>query len=90
MSKLTDTRKETTKTIKHGDRIILLEYSENIIYVLLATREMESISYFLNKVKEQFNDYYKSILKDLTSVKGIEEDFFSSFDEILNDILNNR
>jgi len=88
LSKITDTQRESTKKIRHGEILILLDYYENLIFALLVEREMESLLYFLKKIKKHFVEYYKSILGNLDSIKGSEENFFSSFNILINDLIN--
>ncbi|MFX1338828.1 MAG: hypothetical protein ACFFDK_09485, partial [Promethearchaeota archaeon] len=91
LSAITNTRGEKINKIKQADSLILLEYgsdfSPQIIYALVVRKDLKSNIYFLKSIKNQFENFYKEILKELDSLKGSEEQLFGSFDIIIEDVI---
>lgn len=88
---LTKVQDKKIDKIQHGKLIILLIYGNeqfsNIIYALLVKKEMNSIKYFLNLVKNQFESDYKDILLNLNDLRGSEELLFKSFDTTIKNLI---
>ncbi len=78
-----NSKEEKILKIKQGDSYILLEYGDpplsNITYGLLVRKDMHSLMYFLEKIKNQFQDKYKYLLSNLELIEGNEEKFFLNF-----------
>ena len=84
-------KEEKIIKIKQGDTFILLEYGDhpisNITYGLLVRKDMYSLRYFLEKVKDQFQSKYKYLLSNLELIEGNEEKFFLNFNNNIKTIL---
>jgi hypothetical protein len=91
LSEITNTKGETINKIQRPDSLILLEYgsgiSSHIIYALIVKKDLKSNSYFLKLIRNQFESFYKEILKELDEFKGSEEQLFGSFDVLLENLL---
>jgi hypothetical protein len=93
ISAITDTKDTHIDKIKHGEALILLDYGETpnyITYALLVKEDMDSIRYFLNTLKTQFESFYRELLKEIDFYEGKEELLFSSFDIIINNEIESR
>ncbi len=80
-------REEITR-IDQEDSIILLEYGKvgiSIIYALVVKKDLVSLRYFLQKLKEHFESFYKNILTTLEALRVGEgqERLFLSFGRIV-------
>ncbi len=87
ISAITDTPEKKINRIEQKNRIFLMIRSDSIIYTLIVNKEMRSIHFFLESIKERFENLYKSIIKDLSLIRGREEIYFVSFDAELKNIL---
>jgi len=91
LSEITNTKGEAINKIQQPDSLILLEYgsgiSSHIIYALIVKKDLKSNSYILKLIKNQFESFYKEILKELDNLKGSEEQLFGSFDVLIENIL---
>lgn len=91
LSAITNTRGEKINKIKQADSLILLEYSSGIssqiIYALIVKKDLKSNIYFLKSIKNQFESFYKEILRELDSLKGSEGQLFGSFDVIIEHLI---
>jgi len=91
LSEITNTQGETINKIQQPDSLILLEYgsgiSSQIIYALIVKKDLKSNRYFLKTIKNQFESFYKEILRELDNIKGNEEQLFGSFDIIIEDLI---
>ena len=89
---ITKTYQNRVKTIKYGKFSILLEYEEDpksqFLFVLFVDTDMKSLELFLKKVKNQFLTTYKSLLTTYDIVERFRESLFSSFDLILEKLLD--
>ncbi len=78
--------------ITHLNSLILLElssyHSTKIIFALVVKKDLKSNRYFLKSLKEQFESFYKDILRDLDNLKGSEEQLFGSFDIIIENLMH--
>ena len=63
------------------------EFSNPLVYVLVVSGENESLKYFLKTVKEQFQGFFKEILMKLNEFKAEEKKLFTSFDIIINNLI---
>ncbi len=89
LASVTGGDREKITRIDQEDSIVLLEYSKvgiAIIYALVVKKDLASLRYFLLKLKEQFESFYKTIL---TSLEGLhvgegEDRLFLSFERIVN------
>ena len=48
---------------------------------------MNSFNYILKSIKDDFQDFYKSIIINIESIKGKEKQLFLSFDNNLKKLL---
>ena len=48
---------------------------------------MKSINYFLKRVKNEFQSFYKDIIPNLKLFKGVEQHIFLSFDTIIKNLI---
>jgi hypothetical protein len=91
LSEITNTKRETMNKIKQSDSLILLEYGSGIvsqiIYVLVVKKDRKSNRIFLKSIKNNFESFYREILKELKYLKGSEEQLFGSFDIIIKDMI---
>lgn len=91
ISAITNTQGEKINKIKQADSLFLLEYgteiSSEITFVLVVKKDLNSNSYFLKSIKDQFEGFYKEILHGLDSLKGSEEALFKSFDIIIKNMM---
>ena len=91
LSEITDTKGETINKIQQPNSLILLEYSSDstshIIYALIVKKDLKNNRSFLKLIKNQFESFYKEILRELDSLKGSEEQLFGSFDVLIENIL---
>lgn len=89
---ITKTYQNRVKTIKYGKFSILLEYEEDpksqFLFVLFVETDMKSLELFLKKVKNQFLTSYKSLLTTYDIVERFRESLFSSFDLVLEKLLD--
>jgi hypothetical protein len=89
---ITKTYHNRVKTIKYGKFSILLEYEEDpksqFLFVLFVDTDMKSLELFLKKVKNQFLTSYKSLLTTYDIVERFRESLFSSFDLVLEKLLD--
>lgn len=89
---ITKTYQNRIKTIKYGDFSILLEYEKDpnsrFLFVLFVEKNMKSLQLFLNKVKNQFLTTYEGLLTNYDVVERFRETIFSSFDLVLQKILD--
>ena len=89
---ITKTYQNRVKTIKYGKFSILLEYEEDpksqFLFVLFVDTDMKSLELFLKKVKNQFLTTYKSLLTTYDIVERFRESLFSSFDLVLEKLLD--
>ncbi|TFG23604.1 MAG: hypothetical protein EU533_03030 [Promethearchaeota archaeon] len=80
-----------TEKIKHGKLTILLRYGEysskKVLYILIIKSEMESLQFFLDSIKNQFEGFYGSLLGELDNLKGYEASVFSGFDIIIKNMM---
>lgn len=78
--------------ITHLNSLILLDFSSyhstQLIFALVVKKDLKSNRYFLKSLKEQFESFYKDILKDIDNLKGNEEQLFGSFDIIIENIMH--
>jgi len=94
ISTITFTKDEKLKIIKHGDASLLLEYTTDypipIIYALVVKRDLNSFRYIIRTLKTQFESFFKDILivYDKLKVGANESQLFKSFDEIVDNIIN--
>jgi hypothetical protein len=92
LSEITNTKGEAINKIQQPDSFILLEYSSGIsfqlIYALIVKKDLKSNNYFLKAIKNQFESFYREILRELDNLKGSEEQLFGSFDVIIENILD--
>ena len=88
---LTSTRDKKIERISQGDNQIIFTYGDNpndfIIYALLVNKDMDSLRYFLETIKNQFQGFFKGILQNINSIRGNEVKVFSSFDVILTNLI---
>jgi hypothetical protein len=91
LSEITNTKGEAINKIQQPNSFILLEYSSDIsshiIYALIVKRDLKNNRFFLKLIKNQFESFYKEILRQLDSLKGDEEQLFGSFDVLIENIL---
>ena len=87
VSAITDTHNRKISRIEQKGMIILLEYSESVIYTVVVNKEMRSIHHFLNSVKESFEETYKNYIEDINLIRGKEEIYFVGFDTTIKEIL---
>ena len=78
--------------ITHLNSLILLDFSSyhstKLIFALVVKKDLKSNRYFLKSLKEQFELFYKEILRDIDNLKGNEEQLFGSFDIIIENIMH--
>jgi len=87
---ITGTIKEKINKIKKGDFHMFLEYGLNpshIIYILVVKRDLSSTHHLLKSIRIKFESFFKEILLDLEDLKGDQGKLFSSFEVIINRIL---
>ncbi len=89
LASVTGGEREKITRIDQEDSIILLEYGKvgiSIIYALVVKKDLVSLRYFLQKLKEQFESFYKNILTNLEGLHvGEGQDrLFLSFERIVN------
>ena len=91
---ITRSEEGKSKKITIGDYNFMYKYADapysSVMFVLIVKKEMISFSYLLNSIKSQFQGFYKDILLELESIIGIEELFFSSFDVLLNNLIQEK
>jgi len=91
ISLITKTEKENIEKIHQEDFIIILEYANEpisfIILCLLIKKEMNSSSYFLKMVKNNFELLYKNIILNIDSLEGTESKLFQSFDKTIKELI---
>jgi hypothetical protein len=89
---ITKTYQNRVKMIKYGNFTILLEYEKDpksqFLFVLFVDKNMKSLQLFLEKVKTQFLKSYSGLLNNFNMVDRFRETIFSSFDLILQNILD--
>lgn len=90
-SAITDTQNKNIKKIKQENLIVILDYidlpSTTITFALLVDKDTSSAIYFLKILKEQFQNFYKDILTDISKIKENKKEFFTSFDAVLINLL---
>ncbi|MFX1321313.1 MAG: hypothetical protein ACFFAQ_06690 [Promethearchaeota archaeon] len=88
ISVITKSKESKIEKVQQGENLILLDYGgENmsfLIFCILVKKEMVSMRYFLNTVKNKFNDIYKNILIELENLEGEYPQIFEDFN---NDIV---
>ena len=88
---LTSKKDKKIERISQGDNQIIFTYGDNpndfIVYALLVKKDMDSLQYFLETIKTQFQGFFKGILQNMDSIRGIEVKVFSSFDIILTNLM---
>ena len=89
ISAITATPNKIIHRIEQKGFIILIDSSDSVIYAMVVNKELKSLYYFLNTIRNNFESIYKSLIKDLHLIRGREEIYFLGFDEILNEILEN-
>jgi hypothetical protein len=94
ISTITYTKGERLKQIKHGDALILLEYTSEfpipIIYALVVRRELNTYKYIMRNFKNQFESFFDTVLINLDRM-GLgqgENQLFKSFDMIIENIVS--
>ena len=92
IAKITDSKDKIINKIFHGEFLVLLSlgYDEldSLIFCVLIKKETKSILYFLNLIKQEFQNNYKTMIQYLDSIKGKEQTIFKQFNTIVNGILN--
>ncbi len=77
--------------IKEKNYIILIKAGEgeysSLIYMLQIKSELKSMNYFFNLIIEKFQELYRDLIVNLSKIQGNEEKLFSTFDQVLKDIL---
>ena len=85
---------EKIKKIEHEGLIILLNGGDEdfsfLSFGLIISKDWGSLAAFLRVIKKRFQEFYKVILPRLEFVRGHESEVFSSFDRILNKLLQRR
>ncbi len=78
--------------IKQGNLIIQLKYGEGsintVLFALLIKKEMNSSTYFLKDLAKKFKSFYGSLLNTVDFNLGSEQKIFSSFDDVIVEIIN--
>jgi hypothetical protein len=91
ISIITNTNNENIERIREGEFLILLNHGDEplsfITYCLLVNKDMNSFSYFLKIIKNEFQSIYNNLLINLNVLKGSKKLIFSSFDKILNKMI---
>lgn len=91
ISTFTSTEEKKIESISQGTNQIIFTYGDNpnnfIIYALLIKEDMDSLRYFLETIKSQFQGFFKGLLQDIISIRGNEEEIFSTFDIVLKSLI---
>lgn len=92
VSAITNTKDKNLNKIEQGDTYILLEKSgdmvnKRLVYALVVKKDLTSTRYALKKIKNQFESFYREILNSNIKMIESQNQLFSSFDVILNDII---
>ncbi len=91
ITQMTAPNSEKIYKIKHQDFFVIFDYGNPqftpIVYTLVIKRDLQSLRYFLKRIKTQFENNYKYFLKNLSVVGGKEETLFSSFNENIQQFL---
>ncbi|TXT53807.1 MAG: membrane protein of unknown function [Promethearchaeota archaeon] len=90
LSEISQSEDKQLQEIKKGDVVVLLEYGSgrlsHIVYVLVVEKALKSYKIFLNKIKNQFESFYKQLLlEDFERDK--EKLLFKNFDLILQNLI---
>ena len=94
ISTITSSTNRRVTEIDQGDSMILLEYGDKysspLIYALVVKKNLSSLRNLLKRLQGQFEAFFPEILHDLDKLhaQGPESQFFSSFDIIVNSMMN--
>ncbi len=87
---ITGTKNEKINKINQEGGHIFLEYGTsppNILYILVVEKDLISTLHLLKSIRLKFETFFKEILLDLEHLMEEQEKIFSSFDKIINQIL---
>ena len=87
---ITDTKTEKIDKIKHEDSIILLEYwtaAHPLTYALVVKKDLSSLRYLLQSIKNKFEMINKDILMELDKFKEIQDRLFDNFTPFIKNML---
>ncbi|MBD3195850.1 MAG: hypothetical protein GF317_12385 [Candidatus Lokiarchaeota archaeon] len=91
ISVITKTSKDKINKIEQEEKILFLEYgirAPSLLYVLVVKRDLESYTYLLKNIRNQFEAFYNQILMKLSEIPENQEKLFSSFHILLNYIIS--
>lgn len=90
LSTITDTQSVRIEKIKKKNSYIFLEQGkkfENLTFILLLKRDLRSGNYFVKVIRNRFESFFKEILMNFEEIKVDQNRIFSSFDQIIEIIL---
>ncbi len=84
-------KNESIQKITHGNQIIFTKHGDNsfnnILYCIIALEDMNSISFFLNSIKKNFQKSYKSILSNTNLSLEDKKKIFIGFDKYIRNFI---